>query len=159
MAAFHFGINLPPFEMMYPIAQIVDEYFLGGKVDNVYIVTTHFKSVFAQETRVTKLLPVLLPEQASENATGIDFRLYEPTPKDLLPTILKRYVEMELFQSLLESFASEQASRMIAMQNATNNAKDLVNQFRLLYNKARQGKITSEILDISSAAVAMEKEE
>lgn len=159
LASFHFGINLPSFDMIYPIAQIVDEYFLGGKVDNVYLVTTHFKSVFSQETTVTKLLPVSLPEEKAKTVTGTDFRLYEPTSKELLPTLLKRYLEMELFQSLLESFASEQASRMIAMQNATNNAKDLVNQFRLLYNKARQEKITNEILDISSAAVAMENEE
>jgi len=158
LAAFHFGINLPSFEMIYPIAQMVDEYFLGGKVDSVYIVTTQFKSVFSQETSIRQLLPVSLPEEKNEQ-TGANFRIYEPTPKDLLPTILKRYLEMELFQSLLESFASEQASRMIAMQNATSNAKDLVNQFRLLYNKARQEKITNEILDISSAAVAMEKEE
>ena len=74
---------------------------------------------------------------------------------ELLPALLKRYVDMVLYQQLLESYASFNASQMIAMQNATNNAKDIVADLTLLYNKVRQEKITNEILDISSAAVAL----
>lgn len=157
LASFPFGINIPPFETVLPIIDIIDDYFLHNKVDNVKIITTQFHSVFSQSPTVIDLLPVVF-EKADENNTFINTRLFEPNPEQLLPPLLRKYIEMVVYQQLLESYVSEQAARMMAMQNATNNAKDLVNQLRLLYNKVRQEKITKEILDISSAAVAMEAE-
>jgi F-type H+-transporting ATPase subunit gamma len=157
LASFPFGINLPPFETVLPVVDIIDDYFLNNKVDKVKIITTHFNSVFSQSPIVIDLLPILFAEeQGQKNAE--DVRLFEPNPAHLLPPLLRKYIEMVLYQQVLESYVSEQAARMLAMQNATNNAKDLVKQLRLLYNKLRQEKITKEILDISSAAVAMEQE-
>ena len=156
LASFPFGSILPSFDMVYPLLDIINEKFLSGEVGEVKIVTTQFASVFSQKVHVSHLLPVMLPE--NEEKEQPHERLFEPSAEILLPAILKRYIEIELYQHLLESFASECAARMIAMQNATNNAKDIVNQFRLLYNKARQERITNEILDISSAAVTMEQD-
>lgn len=156
LASFPFGNRLPAFEMVLPLVSIIDEQFLSGRVGNVKVITTHFNSVFSQTPKITTLLPVKLAE--TDGQTGAD-RLYEPAPRELLPPLLKRYIEMELYQHLLESYASEQAARMLAMQNATDNAKDIVSALTLVYNKARQERITKEILDITSAAIALEAEE
>jgi len=158
IASFPFGLNVPAFDAIYPIAEIIDEYFLGGKVSKVKIITTHFNSVFSQQPKIFDLLPILLPQTESRELKT-ENRIFEPPAAELLPPLVKRYLQMSLYQFLLESYASEQAARMLAMQNATNNAKDIVNALKLLYNKARQEKITSEILDISSASVALEAEE
>jgi len=155
LAAFPFGNTLPSFTMVFPLIKFIDEYFLGRKVDSVKIITTHFNSVFSQSPKIDTLLPVQLEESQADAGREI---LFEPNPRELLPALLQRYIEMNLYQHLLESYASEQAARMIAMQNATNNAKDIVSALHLLYNKARQERITKEILDISSAAMALEAE-
>lgn len=163
LASFSFGHTLPSFDMVIPVIDIVDEYFLGKglpagrQVGSVKIITTHFNSVFSQSPAVIDLLPILFTQQKDEIQANQQL-LFEPSPKDLLPPLLKRYIEMTIYQQLLESYVSEQAARMLAMQNATNNAKDIVNQLRLLYNKARQEKITKEILDITSGTVAMEQD-
>ena len=156
IASFPFGNTLPSFETVLPIIDIIDEYFLGNKVDNVKIITTHFNSVFLQAPVVINLLPIKLEDISEKTLTNE--RLFEPIASELLPPLLRRYIEMVVYQQLLESYVSEWAARMLAMQNATNNAKDLVNQLRLIYNKARQERITKEILDISSAALGMEQE-
>jgi F-type H+-transporting ATPase subunit gamma len=151
LASFHAGTTLPSFAAVSPISAIVTEYFTQEKVDKVLILTTHFNSVFSQTPLMTQLLPVVLPEDGQ----SVREKIIEPSPLELLPALLKRYVDMVIFQQLLESYASFNAAQMIAMQNATSNAKDIVSDLTLLYNKVRQEKITSEILDISSAAVAL----
>ncbi len=158
LASFPIGLTLPSFDMVEPIAEIIADYFLNKKVDKVKIITTHFTSVFSQAPKVTNLLPVKLEEADEIRTAKQSEKLFEPSMEKLLPPLLKRYIDMVLYQHLLENYASEQAARMLAMQNATNNAKDIVTDLKLLYNKARQEKITKEILDISSAAVAMEQE-
>ena len=80
--------------------------------------------------------------------------LFEPSANDMLPGLIRHYLEMSIYQSLLENYLSEQAARMLAMQNATNNAKDIIQELKLIYNKSRQEKITNEILDISGGAFA-----
>ncbi|HYK08157.1 MAG TPA: ATP synthase F1 subunit gamma [Candidatus Eisenbacteria bacterium] len=151
LASFHAGTTLPSFGMVSPISTIITEHFTQGKIDKVVILTTHFNSVFSQTPHMTQLLPVVFPE----NGQSVQEKLIEPSPTELLPALLKRYVDMVIYQQLLESYASFNAAQMIAMQNATSNAKDIVSDLTLLYNKVRQEKITSEILDISSAAVAL----
>lgn len=151
VAKFPFGTTLPKFDVIYPITKIIDEYFLDKKVDNVQILFTYFDSVFSQKPRVQTILPIELPKEDTE--TNPPFQLFEPKVTEILPTLLRHYLEMILYQYTLESFVSEQASRMIAMQNATDNAKEIINILTLEYNKARQEKITNEILDISSAAI------
>lgn len=156
LAAFPFGNTVPSFAMVAPINKIITEQYLGGHVDSVKIITTKFTSVFSQSPAVIDLLPIALEGGEKKEA---EERVFEPSRHELVPALLERYMDMVIYQQLLESYASEQAARMVAMQNATNNAKDVVNALTLLYNKARQEKITKEILDITSGAVAMEQSE
>jgi F-type H+-transporting ATPase subunit gamma len=159
IASFPFGNTLPSFDIVYPITKMIDEHFLSGKVDKVEILSTHFESIFTQKPNFTKLLP-LLPQDVVENETETKksaadhFALFEPEVDVLLPDLLKRYIEMVVYQEILESYLSEQAARMLSMQNATNNAKDIIEDLKLEYNKTRQAKITSELLDITGGMVA-----
>lgn len=149
IASFKFGTALPSFDLVLPIVKIIDEYFLGQKADSVKIISTNFMSVFSQKPKVTNVLPIESPQLESSS-----FTLFEPTPQELLPSLLRHLLEMTIYQNLLESYASEQGARMIAMQNATDNAKEIVQDLQLAYNKGRQEKITNEILDIGGAAFA-----
>lgn len=146
IASFPFGTTLPSFDAVYPLANIIDEYFLQKKVSEVIIITTKFINVFTQTPQISTLLPITLLEQNQPTESTM---LFEPTMQELLPDLLQRYIEMMLYQSILESYASEQASRMIAMKNATDNALDIIESLRLMYNKSRQEKITNELLDIT----------
>ncbi len=154
VASFPFGTTLPPFKTVFPITKIIDEYFLGNKVSQVLIISTKFNSVFSQEPFSNTILPVKLEENLGQNNSKT---LFEPDVNLLLPDLLQHYLEMVIYQSFLDSFASEQASRMIAMKNATDNALDIIEELRLEYNKTRQEKITNELLDIGgSSQVAYE---
>lgn len=150
VASFNFGNTLPLFDIVYPISKIIDDYFLNKKVDRVQILYSHFSGIFTQKPTLATILPISLPEEQTNSPV---FSIFEPSVPEIIPNLLRHYLEMVIYQYLLESFVSEQASRMIAMQDATNNAKDIINMFTLEYNKARQEKITNEILDISSASI------
>ena len=149
IASFPFGTSLPPFETVFPIAKLINEYFLGKKVSEVTILSTKFTSVFSQTPAQNPLLPVRLEEKVE---TDKSVTLFEPGIDYLLPDLLQHYLEMVIYQSLLESYASEQASRMIAMKNATDNALDIISELKLEYNKTRQEKITNELLDITGGS-------
>ena len=149
VASFPFGTSLPPFDAIYPIAKLVNEYFLEKKVSEVVILSTKFVSVFSQKAGFNTLLPLRLEEQVTQDKS---VTLFEPSVDTLLPDLLQHYLEMVIYQSLLESYASEQASRMIAMKNATDNAMDMISDLRLEYNKSRQEKITNELLDIGGGS-------
>ena len=161
-ASFLFGTTLPQYDVVYPIAKIIDEQFISGKVDNVAIISSHFVNLFSQRPHVTELLPVKPVEQQTQetkekiqtNKPVNKFQLFEPAVESILPDLLKRYMEMTLYQEILESYLAEQAARLLSMQNATNNAKDIIEDLKLEYNKTRQAKITSEILDITGASAA-----
>lgn len=157
-ASFPFGTRLPSFDFIYPIAALVNEYFLSKKVKSVKILSTVFSSLFMQTPRISTLLPIELP---NDNLLPLksDFTLFEPSSSYLLPSLLKHYLEMSIYQHLLESYVSEQAARMIAMQNATDNALEIAGDLQLEYNKQRQEKITNEILDIGSASFAINYEQ
>lgn len=156
VASFKFDTILPSFEMVLPIVKIIDECFLGKKVANVQIISTNFTSVFSQKPKITKILPIEFQE---EQADSSKLTLIEPNAQELLPILLKHYLEMIIYQQLLEAYASEQGARMFAMQNATDNALDVVHDLQLEYNKQRQEKITNEILDIGGAAFSLAYEE
>jgi len=147
IASFKFGTTLPSFDMVLPIVKVIDEYFLGGKVNSVKLISTNFLSIFSQKPTITNILPVEFSK--SESAS---FSLFEPLSSELLPPLLRHFLEMTIYQHLLESYTSEQGARMVAMQNATDNALEIVEDLQLEYNKGRQEKITNEILDIGSAA-------
>jgi F-type H+-transporting ATPase subunit gamma len=154
VASFPFGTTLPPFDAVYPIAKLVNEYFLENKVAEVKILYTRFNNVFTQTAGFRNLLPVSLDNDTNQNSNNS--LLFEPNLEDLLPDLLQHYLEMVIYQSLLDAYASEQASRMVAMKNATDNAMDIIADLKLEYNKTRQEKITNELLDIGGAQIKHE---
>lgn len=155
IASFPFGNALPTFDIVYPIAEIIDEQFLSGKVDEVVLLSTHFVNVFTQKPSITKLLPIAPREEkeTTEVKRADAFQLFEPNLENILPALLKRYMEMAIYQEILESYLAEQSARMLSMQNATSNAKDIIEDLKLEYNKTRQTKITSELLDLTGGLI------
>lgn len=154
LASFEFGTTLPLFDAVYPIAKVINDEFLSKKVSDVKILYSNFLTVFTQVPKVQTLLPIKI-DQDNDVSSDKFFTLFEPDIESMLPVILKHYLEMSIYQFLLESYASEQAARMIAMKNATENALDMIDDLKLEYNKQRQEKITNEILDIGSGASQM----
>ncbi len=142
----------PGYEECRPIAQVVMEDFIAGRADEVYIVYGRFVSTLVQRPEVYKLLPVEPPTEAA--ARGVDY-IYEPTREEVLAELLPRYVERLVYEATLEAIASEQSARMVAMRNATDNANEIVSDLTLVYNKARQESITSELLDITGGVEAL----
>lgn len=154
VASFPFGTSTPTFDIIYPIMKIVDEYFVGNQIKEVKIMFTEFKSFFTQKPVIKTLLPIkIMDEKQNENTTA-DICIFEPNANEILTDLIKHHIEMSLYHSFLECFLSEQASRMLAMQNATTNANDIIDALILEYNKTRQAKITNELLDITGAAIA-----
>ncbi|MCK5576901.1 MAG: ATP synthase F1 subunit gamma [Dehalococcoidales bacterium] len=136
-----------------PISHIVIDDFSNGATDEVYLAYTHFVSTMVQEPVIKKLLPVEpAPIPAPQN---VDY-IYEPESSSVLGGLLPRFVEMQVYHAILESIASEQSARMVAMRNATENAEELIDDLTLAYNKARQEMITTELLDITGGAAALE---
>jgi F-type H+-transporting ATPase subunit gamma len=144
----------PTIAEVVPVARLIADQFTSGAVDEVSLIFARFQSTSVQRPVRLPLLPVETPP-AAEGASRYANFLFEPSPAEVLAAILPRYVEVQLYQALLESLASEHAARMIAMHNATQNAKDIVQSLTLTYNKARQAGITKEILEISSGAEAL----
>ncbi len=135
-----------------PIAHIVIDDYTNGVVDLVYLVYTKFVSTMAQRPILQQILPI---EPAPiPKAQNVDY-IYEPDPGVVLGELLPRFVEMQVYHALLESIASEQSARMVAMRNATDSANELVDELTLTYNKARQESITKELLDITGGAAAL----
>lgn len=151
-----------------PIAKLCMEEFLSGNVDEVLIAYTDFISMLTQSPVVLGWLPLtpntvanqvaaeFVKEVPQVSAGGTSYE-YEPGPEAVIDEIVPRFTELQLYQALLESIASEHASRMTAMRNATDNASGLVGDLTLEYNKARQSAITNEILDIVGGASALEQ--
>jgi len=136
-----------------PIARIINDDYSNGLVDTVYMVYARFVSTMLQTPVMEQLLPIEpAPVPKTENIEYI----YEPAPEGVLGALLPRFVEMEIYHAILESIASEQSARMVAMRNATDNAKELTDHLTLMYNKARQEAITTELLDITGATAALQ---
>jgi F-type H+-transporting ATPase subunit gamma len=150
-----------------PIAKIATDAYLSGEVDEVLIAYTDFINMLTQSPVVLGWLP-LTPHSTAEQAAseyvkavpavseGTLIYDYEPSAEGVLAEIVPRFTELQLYQAILESQASEHAARMNAMRNATDNASQLVEDLTLEYNKARQAGITNEILDIVGGASALE---
>ncbi|MBA2364322.1 MAG: ATP synthase F1 subunit gamma [Chloroflexia bacterium] len=149
--------DAPGLDAVTPVARTVTERFTAGETDAVYMVYTKYISTLNQTPRIEQLLPIEPPteEEEREAQRGPDY-IYEPSPVLLLQALLPRYVEIRLYQALLESKASEHSSRMVAMRNATDAANDIVDDLSLTYNKARQAAITREIIEIAGGAAALE---
>ena len=124
-----------------------------GRIDRLYLVSNQFVNTMTQDPAVEQLLP-LEAEESDEMKHHWDY-IYEPEAKDLLEGLLTRYIESQVFQAVVENAACEQAARMLAMKNATENAGDLIDDLKLIYNKARQASITQELSEIVSGAAAI----
>ena len=139
-----------------PISRIVTQDYISGEIDQVYVGFQQFINTAVQRPVVRQLLPIEPPPEDSESTGGGADFIFEPSPQALLETLLPRYVEMQVFEAILESAASEQSARMVAMRAATDAANDMVADLTLTYNKARQELITSELLDIVGGTAAIE---
>ena len=137
---------------LQPIVHIVIDDYANGLIDEVHISYTQFINTVNQRPVLWRLLPI--EPAAIEPGQNVEY-IYEPSPSEVLEQLLPRFVEKELYHVILESIASEQSARMVAMRNATDNAKEVIEDLTLTYNKVRQEMITKELLDITGGAVAL----
>jgi F-type H+-transporting ATPase subunit gamma len=142
----------PAFADVLPLARLITDDYLNGTYNRVDIVFSQFVSTLTQKPAMDTLLPIE-PSEDTEGIPGNQF-IFEPDPATLLERLLPRYVATRLFQAVLESKASEESSRMVAMRNATDNAEDLIGDYTLAYNKVRQANITREMIEIATGAQA-----
>ena len=134
--------------------EIVSRY-VNGSVDQVWVVFNQFVNVLRQEIKRERLLPLVVPEGEALDTSEV---LFEPSMEAVVDSLVPRHLNIQVWRYLLESFASEQAARMTAMENATNNAGEVIETLQLKYNNARQAGITKEILDIVGGAEALRTE-
>ncbi|MHB1543031.1 MAG: F0F1 ATP synthase subunit gamma [Gammaproteobacteria bacterium] len=135
-----------------PLHALLEDYRVG-RIDRLVVAYNYFLNTMTQKSTLETLLP--LPEKKDPELFDHWDYLYEPDSVDLLDTVLMRYLEAETYQALLENIASEQAARMVAMRNASDNAGTLIDTLKLAYNKARQASITQEIAEIVGGAAAV----
>jgi F-type H+-transporting ATPase subunit gamma len=153
------------FSEIRPIARFVSDKFISGEVDQVRVLYPKFVNTLVQESVLRTLLPIPVeelgiagPQAAGPQAAGPQAAgeyLFEPDEHSVLDAILPHYVAFQLFQMALNARASEHSARMVAMKNATDNAKELIKDLTLEYNKVRQANITTELLEITTAQLAV----
>ncbi|SRR6056297_408653 len=139
-------------DLIGAIKTMLDAYE-DGRIDRLFLVGNEFVNTMTQNPVVEQLLP-LEAEESDDMAHHWDY-IYEPDAKELLERLLTRYIESQVYQAVVENGACEQAARMLAMKNATDNAGDLIDDLQLVYNKARQASITQELSEIVSGAAAI----
>jgi len=161
-----------PFNDAKPIAKFLTEQFLSGEYDRITVAFSNFVSTLTQTPHVAQLLPIEasglaekqdyegvgkgeVGETNKEEALGVDYE-FEPSPEGVLDRLLPLYINFQIYQMLVEARASEHSARMVAMKAATDNAKNMIKDLTLEYNKARQAAITAELLEITTAMKAME---
>ncbi|MEK7706886.1 MAG: ATP synthase F1 subunit gamma [Verrucomicrobiota bacterium] len=155
----------PQFDEARAISRFAQDHFLAGEFNQVDVLFTNFISTLSQRPEVLSLLPIaeirgVSSDQHGEDlgtalqASGAEF-LFEPSAERVLGALLPHYLNFRMFQVLLEAKASEHSSRMVAMKNATDNAKQLIKDLTLEYNKLRQANITKELLEITTAQMAL----
>jgi len=140
-------------DLIGSVKTMLDSY-AKGSIDKLYLVSNEFINTMTQNPTVEQLLP-LVPEESDEMQHHWDY-IYEPEARDLLDGLLARYIESQVYQAVVENGACEQAARMLAMKNATDNAGELIDDLQLIYNKARQAAITQELSEIVGGAAAIE---
>ncbi|MPZ22091.1 MAG: ATP synthase F1 subunit gamma [Dehalococcoidia bacterium] len=144
--------DYPTYEDTRPISRIVMEEYASGRVDQVVVLFPHFLNTVTQRPEARQLLPITpQPDHATE---AVDY-IYEPSRQKVLDELLPRYIEIQVYETVLELIASEQSARMVAMRNATDSADELIEELTLTYNKARQEQITRELLEIVGGAEVM----
>jgi F-type H+-transporting ATPase subunit gamma len=143
------------FSEIRPIAKFVSDKFISGEIDQVRVLYPKFVNTLVQEPVLRTLLPIPVAELGIEGEQAKGEYLFEPDERSVLDSILPHYVAFQLFQMSLDARASEHSARMVAMKNATDNAKELIKDLTLEYNKVRQANITTELLEIATAQLAV----
>ncbi|GAC1326026.1 MAG: F0F1 ATP synthase subunit gamma [Chloroflexota bacterium] len=147
------------YDDIIPVARVITDSFINGSIDRAVLVYPRFISTLSQRPEVVQLLPIEPPKPGEGATDGAHERrldyIYEPDPQSILEQLLPRYVEVLIYQAVLETAASFFSAQMVAMRAATDNAKDLVQSLSLTYNKVRQANITNQVTEIASAAEAM----
>ncbi len=133
------------------LAQEVVDGYLAGDYDEVFLIYNAFRSVMSQDITLQQILPITPPESAVEEEIAQEY-IYEPSKAKLLAELLPKYIEVTMFKAMLESIASEHGARMTAMDSASKNATEMIGKLTLVYNRARQAAITTELMEIISGA-------
>lgn len=152
----HLG-DTPGVRDILGVVKVMCDAFYDGKIDALHIVYNEFINTMTQKPVIKQLLPLPAAADEQQKLTHHWDYIYEPDAKDILDVLLKRYIELQVYQGVVENIACEQAAKMMAMKSATDNAGDLIKQFQLAYNKARQAAITQELAEIVGGTAALEE--
>ncbi|WP_029920434.1 F0F1 ATP synthase subunit gamma [Nevskia soli] len=153
----HMG-DKPHLEQLLGTIKVVTDAYRSGEVDRVFLVSNQFVNTMTQKPTIRQLLPLAVTagEEGERSSGGFPWDyIYEPDARELLDTVLSRYLESQVYQAVVENSASEQSARMVAMKAATENAGKIINSLQLAYNKARQASITKELAEIVGGAAAV----
>lgn len=154
-ASFPLGSTLPSYAAIIQIKTLLDELISKKEISEAHVLFAEFESILTQKPTTTKLLPLKLEKISgditTEDTQENDDAIFEPDAQSFLLDLLPQYIETQIYNSLLQAYTSEQAARMMAMQNAKNNAFDIADYLTLVYNKSRQERITNEILDLTNS--------
>lgn len=147
--------DTPSLNDLIGVVKVMTDAYYQGSIDELHIVYNEFVNTMVQKPTIKQLLP--LPKSTDDgDVLGHHWDyIYEPDAKELLDNLLERYIELQVYQGVVENIACEQAAKMIAMKNATDNAGELIKEFQLAYNKARQAAITQELAEIVGGAAAL----
>ncbi len=145
--------DTPHIEKLIGAVKVMLDAYSAGEIDAIYLSYNHFINTMKQEPRIEQLLP-LSGEQLGTAEGSWDY-IYEPDAKQVIDELLVRYIESLVYQAVVENMASEQSARMVAMKAASDNAKNVIGELKLVYNKARQAAITREISEIVGGAAAV----
>ena len=147
--------DTPGIKDLIGVVKVMLDAFYQGEIDALHIVSNEFVNTMTQKPKIKQLLPLPTAEEDSKTLGHHWDYIYEPDAKELLDELLERYIELQVYQGVVENIACEQAAKMIAMKSATDNAGDLIKEFQLAYNKARQAAITQELAEIVGGAAAL----
>jgi F-type H+-transporting ATPase subunit gamma len=150
----HLG-DTPGVKDLIGAVKVMLDAFYQGEIDALHIVYNEFVNTMTQKPTIKQLLPLPMSEEDTESLGHYWDYIYEPDAKELLDELLERYIELQVYQAVVENIACEQAAKMIAMKSATDNAGELIKEFQLAYNKARQAAITQELAEIVGGAAAL----
>lgn len=160
-ASYNMGSTIPDYSLVYELKDLIDQAMSEQNMSSVDILYADFVSLFIQTPTVKQLLPLSFEldnsiknssNQIENNLKKDDSSIFEPNKEELLNELLPYYLEIQLYNALIQAFTSEQAAQMVAMQNAKNNAFDIAEYLNLVYNKSRQERITNEILDLANSS-------
>ncbi|WP_133130214.1 F0F1 ATP synthase subunit gamma [Legionella yabuuchiae] len=150
----HLG-DTPGIKDLIGAVKVMLDAFYAGTIDALHIAYNEFVNTMTQKPVMKQLLPLPVSEEDTQSLGHFWDYIYEPDAKELLEELLERYIELQVYQAVVENIACEQAAKMIAMKSATDNAGELIKEFQLAYNKARQAAITQELAEIVGGAAAL----